>query len=61
MNGKAIRPCQLEMVGFSIKEANKLNISTLLLSVREGVIESADARTIDYPLALLFDPHYQRQ
>jgi hypothetical protein len=64
MSERAIPPDHLDelaaMVGFSIKEANKVSISALLLSLRSGVMQCADALPIEYPPALLFDPHWQR-
>jgi hypothetical protein len=44
------------MAGISVKEANKADISTLLLSIRESVMHRASALLVDYPPALLFDP-----
>ena len=60
MINKAIEPARLDdlagSVGFSIKDAHKANVSTLLASIREGVMRRADALPIDSPPALFFDP-----
>jgi hypothetical protein len=64
MIGKAIPSDRLDdlaaMVGFSVKAANKVGVSALLFSLRDGVMRCADALPIDYPPALLFDPRWQR-
>jgi hypothetical protein len=64
MIGKAIQPIQLgdlaAMVDLSVKETNKIDISTLLLSFREGVMRGADALPIEYPPTPLFDPRWWR-
>jgi hypothetical protein len=64
MSVRAIPPDRLDelaaMVGFSIKEANKVGISALLLSLRVGVMQCADSLPIEYPPALLFDPRWQQ-
>jgi hypothetical protein len=60
MIGKAMQPTQLDnfaaMVDLSIRGANKVEISALLLSTRLGVMRAAAALPIEYPPALLFDP-----
>jgi hypothetical protein len=64
MIGKAIQPAQLDdlaaMAELSIKGANKVEISALLLSIRLGVMRAAAALPIEYSPALLFDPRSQR-
>jgi hypothetical protein len=42
--------------GFSVKQADKANVSALLASIREGVMRRADALPIEFPPALVFDP-----
>ena len=57
---KAIEPARLDdlaaSLGFKVKEANKAGISALLASVRENVMQRADALPIESPPALFFDP-----
>jgi len=64
MIGKAVQPAQLDdlaaMAELSIKGANKVEISALLLSIRLGVMRAAAALAIEYPPAPLFDPRSQR-
>jgi hypothetical protein len=64
MIAKAIQPARLDelaaMVGLSVKDANKDNVSAMLFSIREGVMTCADALAADYPPALVFDPHWHR-
>jgi len=59
MTSKPIDPSRLDdlaaAAGFSIKEANKPEISALLASIRENVLRRADALPIDYPPAVFFD------
>ena len=60
MTGKAIQPAVLSdvaaMVGLSVKEANKANISALLLSIRERVMQKAEMLPAEMPPVLTFDP-----
>ena len=61
---KAIQSACLDelaaMVGFSVRDADKGAISTLLLVTREGVMEWADPMKTDSPPALQFDPRWHR-
>jgi hypothetical protein len=60
MDNKALDPARLDdlaaTVGLSVKEANKANVSELLASIREGVMQRADALPMEFPPALAFDP-----
>ena len=60
MTNKAMDPAKLDdlaaTVGFSVKEANRANLSASLASMREGVMRRADALPIEFPPALAFDP-----
>jgi hypothetical protein len=59
-NNMAIEPGQLDdlaaIVGLSVKEANKVQVCTLLASTRESVMRRADALPVEAPPALFFDP-----
>jgi hypothetical protein len=60
MINKAIEPARIDdlaaTVGFSVKVDNRAAVSTLLASIREGVMRRADALPIETPPALFFDP-----
>jgi hypothetical protein len=60
MISKALDPARLDELaataGFSVKQADKANLSALLASIREGVMRRADALPIEFPPALVFDP-----
>jgi hypothetical protein len=43
--------------GISLKQDNKVDISILLLSIREGVMQCVDALPDDWPPSLHFAPH----
>jgi hypothetical protein len=57
---KALEPARLDdlaaTVGFSVREANKTEISAFLASTRENVMRRADVLPIEFPPALAFDP-----
>jgi hypothetical protein len=57
---RAIEPAVLDevaaMVSLSVKEANKAGISTLLLSIRERVMQAADVLPAALPPLPRFDP-----
>jgi hypothetical protein len=44
------------MVEFSLKEADKTQVASLLTSVREGVMRRANLLAIESPPALFYDP-----
>ena len=62
MTGKVFQPARLDelaaMVGLSVKEANKAEVSFLLLSIRESVMRSVASVPIETPPALFFDPRW---
>ena len=64
MTNRALRPPQLDelaaTVNLVLKPANKTEISALLFSVREGVMQDADPLPDDCTPLLRFDPRWPK-